>query len=258
MGDRLVLWSGGGRYIASKDVAGAAIAYGFKVQETGEFFEGSNPLISKDEKEITVIHSALAPISYTPPQGYEIYDLEDGESTAYRYSTISNGAALVDRWGSYIGNPQDIANYSSSIGSNGFTTLYSLVEYYKNKPNLLPAEAVSQGYDNEYDDNSGQIEIVWSIRLKNNFLLIISTSQGLTEKIYSFYPSLSVSCAIKINFTDNSTNNIPLSTCPDWVQVKPANSCPDGTVKECHHGATVCCYACDNGRLILVDKFNKN
>lgn len=64
--------------------------------------------------------------------------------------------------------------------------------------------------------------------------------------------------AIAITYADGTKVDIPVSYQPTWVQVKPANSCPDGTVLQCDcGGATVCCYGCVNGRLTLIDSFNK-
>lgn len=262
MGDRLVIWGNGsqtlGRYNAPKDVASAGkTCEGFIAFNFGAFvisLPGNTGFATTIPK--SPINAGVFVSRYWFKEGcYFSYDI----NACPAYSSYPRRSIVIK---------------NNSVGEFSFFRMgFCSAIFNGHTPNrghfIQIARTTSPPpYDHEASGipDATVFEPGWE--LVGDYQLI---SESDVWKIWTdeapapkYYPASSPPVmtggedAISLTFADNSTKQIPLESCPEWVQVKPANACPDGTVRQCDHGATTCCYGCDNGRLILIDSFNKS
>jgi len=277
MGDRLVIWGNGsqvlGRYNASKDVASAAIA-----QLPGGIKVDWGPLgvdvIPGDDWSITNTENQAT--------GYSFYGANwrmNGNDFGAWGDSFSYGKRLGVNGVRYAANSfflgKTVLRIFPPLSLNESVYGYVGIEFFDSAGNLyywiiartFPQNApwtifgmsVSIGGLSVISQNlsNGQTPAVMNPPV---YLIVTSNTGASSQRQTTLSPSVSIlpaGCEIALTFADNSTKQIPLDSCPEWVQLKAPNACPDGTIKQCDHGATTCCYACVNGRLTLIDSFNK-
>lgn len=267
-GDRLIIYGSGstvlGRYLATKDIQSAEIANftgGIRINwGDGSFQNLPGDSWDVQSQSLDRIRWRLGVTASGCRVGLSYwYKILSGASyslsSRYTFPNVGCGGAFF----SYTLNrpplpPQLLTmNYDSWDGT--------------------PNDLSIQGTDTEafYDDASNKSDS-WSYfppqehqRIFWGTDIIIQTNIGAVAQkfIVGNYPPPEINrlpngCGLNINFVDGSSRQIPVNPCPTWVQIKPQNACPEGTVRECHHGATVCCYGCQDGRLVLLDSFNKS
>lgn len=261
MGDRLVIWGTGnnteGRYLASKDVSGAAIAQ-----------SGGGILVDWGAGDTEVLTGQTWDTSQQ--DGTHIVSGVSPGSCPSWFKRPSGGGGYacraIPRTGVVLGSTvfRNSAPYPSV-----FTTGFEETDCLPRTPGASNLYYVA-GSSNEGNFSylftwsntacSPIFNLVSLTPVVLSYTVTTNTGETSTRNSPASVPSISLipnSCAIAITFADGTSKEIPLESCPDWIQTKPLNSCPDGTVKECQHGATVCCYGCVDGRLTLIDSFNK-
>lgn len=234
MTNRLVLWSGGGRFVASKDVASAEVVNNpirIKITwsiEDVQFLNGTNP-ISNTIQTITPCQLAGNPILQRK------YYPSGGDYSANLAGMTLGGSIGVDSIGWFLG----VANCLGATNRAVFSK--------------LPISC--DGFCYTTQSTTGGI-------LLSNADPIQTISNG-TEKVWRqqslahVISSVPAGCAIAITYTDNSTQEIPLNYCPTWVEVQTENTCPPETCHQCTHDGETCCYAKkEDGLIHLIDRFH--
>ncbi|MEM1369924.1 MAG: hypothetical protein AAGG02_18345 [Cyanobacteria bacterium P01_H01_bin.15] len=257
MGDRVVLWPKGGRYVSKKDIASASPSCGGVIFRWDDGFQDELPGESG-------FSAALPKGSSDVPDFVSRYWFK--KSCIFSYSLNS-----CSRFSRIPRQSRVIAN--NTVGEFCYFAMpFCKSQFNGHSPNrivLIQTQQTSNPppYDHNAPSSSGRTNFQSNWNLSGVYEEISAAnvweyySDGAPEKRY--HPSdnppeiTTQQVGVRIVFVDGESRLIPLDSCPANVQVKPENSCPDGTVKEVNCGATTCCYGCQNDRLTLIDSFNK-
>ncbi|NJN74226.1 MAG: hypothetical protein HC799_16200 [Limnothrix sp. RL_2_0] len=89
-------------------------------------------------------------------------------------------------------------------------------------------------------------------RLLNKYLVETDSGQSVSRFSISA-PNIFSQCAIAITYADNTSKEIPLSSCPEWVRVRSDEECPENTCRiDC--GDHYCCYGCGGVPVLEIPK----
>lgn len=257
MGDRLVLWSGGGRYVASKDVATAQkteIPGGVLVDWGGgdtETLTGGTWTISDSDflEEIPVgAYTGAGRVQLFSGGSPSLYFDFEG-SISFLSSCVNGGFYVFKVSGGWVSR-----NGGAFWGCGSPQYAYNKADTRLFKRCAPPQ--IEGGYN--FSDSSGGLGSRITV---NTCGKKVTTDTGaISERDSDSNPNVSLlagNCAIAVTFADNTTLDIPLGYCPDWVKVMPANSCPPDTCHECVHDEQKCCYSLANDNTLkLIDRFH--
>ena len=273
MGDRLVLWSGGGRFVASKDVASAAIVQlsgGIRVDWGNgdvETITGTNPTITKPlvsrslrywsftlrleytNGSVTVNNNYEIVSFFQPRLGGIDYCRTLVFGAWYNYYFVWYNAYSVESTNATTS--QCGGRYTSTLltcptGATPWQWVKGLVGYY-------------QGLKTATLTYNGTNRI--GLTCNSVLMTIVTSNTGASSERYGDRnPTVTVlpsGIVISVTYTDGTKTEIPLTYTPTWVEVKPANSCPPNTCFECEHDGEKCCFAKDTDGLIkVIDRFH--
>lgn len=257
MGDRLVLWSGGGRFVASKDVASAAIVQKLKVNWGNLGTDYLTGTIGTISTTISAFDSTLITgfVSRSDGANYSIYSRPKRKNVVF----VSSGDFLPNF--SYPNIMYQGFGGSSSCGEP--TAIQPpptdgnrwLIVSFNSSEGLfgVPVSGIFAA-DTHITHSFSQLQII-DCRIYQK--TVTTNTNAISSRTTNQDPVLSTNCAIAITYTDNSTQEISLNYCPTWVEVEEENTCPPETCHQCTHDGETCCYAKkEDGLIHLIDRFH--
>lgn len=254
MGDRVVLWSGEGRYVAEKDVATASI-------------EATDPQIRVDWGDRVDLLSG------------ETWTITTGTWRVFSFRNSCSGTCQTYHSVAYLlKSPYSWSSGSSVNSLCGGVRSFPRVTDGVNTYNLRTSRPVTGGNSTlcangaslsqqlprvKFPGTAGNSNGVMTPQEIESFLeKTVQTNTGaISKKDTSIDPTVTLlssdSCSILVTFTDSTTLTIPLTYCPSWVTVVPDKQCPPDTCHECEHDGLKCCYSLgQDGLFHLIDSFH--
>ena len=155
---------------------------------------------------------------------------------------INNGIKIIN--GSNLGRFEELRNSKNSFdavwkGVAGVNTiireLYQGGKYW----GVVHGGSARAGGREPITYTSETFELDYSQQVRT----VMTTTGESSSRQSQNNPQISKSGAIAITYDDSTTEEIPLSSCPEWVRIRKNDECPEGTCRiDC--GDHYCCYGC--------------
>lgn len=189
---------------------------------------------SIEQKEVitkqTVTFNARSAVNFSVSGQRAIVDIQDNPNSRYAYNGAIPPFAWMSKFASYQPIIPDIGNYGEAQVQWASTPqsiiAYSICDYYRNKPGLLPRQSFFVIYDS-LSDNAGEVVLDFFIKEVGN--------------------------EFEIKITDDGVVKFPITNLSS-VNKKCSDQCPDGTDCECNHGNYKCCFKKDNKGIFRLIK----